>query len=92
MQHGIDTLDQNGWECDYVITHCAPSSTQALLSNGKYRPDLLTQYLEEIRQKLTYKKWFFGHYHENIEVGQKYVMLYEMIIPLLEYLPEEDVQ
>lgn len=80
MRHGIDTLDQNGWKCDYVITHCASSSTQALLSHGEYKPDLLTQYLEEIRWKLDYKKWFFGHYHDNRAINDQDILLYEQII------------
>ena len=80
MQHGLDTLEKHNWSCDFVVTHCAPSSTQALLGRGYYKPDLLTNYLEEIRQKLQYKKWFFGHYHDNGMVGYKEILLYEQIV------------
>lgn len=83
MKHGFDVLDANNWKCDYVVTHCASSSTQALLSHGLYQPDILTNYLEEIRQKLQYKKWFFGHYHDNRAINNKEIMLYEQIIRIL---------
>lgn len=78
MQHGLETLDRNGWKTDFVLTHCAPSSTQALL--GFHENDCLTRYLEEIRVKLDYKKWFFGHYHNNVNVNTKDILLYEQII------------
>lgn len=78
MRHGIDVLDQNGWKTDFVITHCAPSSTQALL--GRHDNNALTKYLEEIRQKLTYKRWFFGHYHDNGQVNAQDILLYEQLV------------
>lgn len=78
MQHGIDVLNQNNWKTDFVITHCAPSSTQALL--GHHDNNVLTKYLEEIRQNLTYKRWFFGHYHNNMQVNAQDILLYEQLV------------
>ena len=78
MQHGLDVLNQNDWKTDFVITHCAPSSTQALL--GIHDNNVLTKYLEEIRQKLTYKRWFFGHYHDNRQVNAQDILLYEQLV------------
>ena len=37
-------------------------------------------YLDRIRSRLHYKKWFFGHYHDNRQVNQEEIMLYEQII------------
>ena len=34
------------------------------------------------RQRCKFKYWFFGHYHEDMVVEKKYVMLYEQIIRL----------
>lgn len=83
MQRGIETLGANNWKVDFVFTHCAPSSTLALLSRGLYEPDDLTGYLEEIKQKLEYEKWFFGHYHDNKNVTNKELCIYEQIIRVL---------
>ena len=80
MQHGLDTLDQNGWKCDYVITHCAPTSTQCLMGMGEDRRDALTDYLDEIRARLDYRNWYFGHYHANLQINREERMLYEEII------------
>ena len=67
-------------EVDFIVTHCCASSTQALLSHGMYKPDVLTDYLEEIRQTVKFKKWFFGHYHDNRNVNAEEILLWEQII------------
>lgn len=42
--------------------------------------NVLTKYPEEIRQKLTYKRWFFGHYLDNRQVNAKNILLYEQLV------------
>ena len=54
------------------------SSTQVLLGGGLFKPDMLTKYLEEIRQTTKFKKW--GHYHDNKNVNTEEILLYEQII------------
>ena len=78
MQHGLETLEDYQWFADYVVTHCAPTPIQTLA--GFYDRDKLTDYLDEIRSKLDYTRWFFGHYHDNRQVTGKDIMLYEQII------------
>jgi len=80
FEEGRKNMAAHNWQVDYVITHCAPSSLQAIFSMGKYQPDKLTAYLEEIREKCQYHKWFFGHYHDNRNVTDKDLMIYEQII------------
>lgn len=82
MGTGLENLEKAGWKVDYVLTHCASTSTQALLSHGWYKNDMLTDYLEEIRSKLNYKKWLFGHYHDNRYINDKDILLYEQITML----------
>ena len=43
-------------------------------------PAMLKQYLEKISERLAFKKWFFGHYHNNRQLLGNFVMLYEQII------------
>ncbi len=78
MQHGRDTLEDNGWYADYVITHCASTSVQTLA--GFYERDVLTDYLDELRGNLDYKRWFFGHYHDNRQVAARDILIYEQMI------------
>ena len=80
MREGVENLLSYNNNVDFIITHCISSSTAALISNGMYKPDKLTAYLEEIRQMVNFKRWFFGHYHDNKAVNDKEIMLYEQII------------
>ena len=81
MRHGLDTLEACGWAADYVITHCAPTSILAMMDRGD--ADELTDYLEAIRQHLQYRKWYYGHYHENREIDDRHMLLYDRIGRLL---------
>lgn len=47
---------------------------------GLYKPDILTDYFEEIHQYVKFKKWFFGHYHDNRNVNAEEILLWEQII------------
>lgn len=79
-EEGRRNLEQSQWQVDFIVTHCAASSIQALLSAGAYQPDPLTEYLDEIRQRCQYRKWFFGHYHDNRNVTDRDILLYEQMI------------
>lgn len=51
------------------------------LQQAHYGHDRLTDFLETVLQKTEYDQWFFGHYHDNRQIGQ-HILLYEQIIPL----------
>ena len=82
MNNGIKNLEKVNYKVDYVISHCCPTNIQTLLGGGLYKKDYLTDYLQEISEKIEFKKWYFGHYHENKQVNQQNVLLYEDIVPL----------
>lgn len=80
MEEGLKNLAVYGNEVDFIVSHCCSSSTQALLGGGLFTPDVLTNYLEQIRQTTKFKKWFFGHYHDNKNVNAEEILLYEQVI------------
>ena len=82
MQNGIDNLKKVGYDVDYVITHCAPTSIQTLIGGESYRKDYLTDYFQKIYEKTKFKKWYFGHYHDNRQVNEQFILLYEDIVEL----------
>ena len=65
---------------DFIVTHCCSTSTQKELSREGYEADELTEYLDGIRHMCNYKKWFFGHYHDNQNVNEKEILIYEQVI------------
>ena len=80
FEEGRRNLEARGWQVDFIVTHCAPSSMQDRIPGEVYQPDPLTDYLEEIRQRCRYRKWFFGHYHDNRNVTDRDLLLYEQMI------------
>ncbi len=76
------TLDRVGWEVDYIVTHCCPSSVQDVFSDGLFQTDVLTDFFDEVRQRCRFQRWFFGHYHADMDIDSQFTMLYEKIIKL----------
>lgn len=75
FQQGLHTLEEVNWKVDYVLTHTAPSGVI-----GKIAPyigkDILNDYLEVIDEQLTYKHWYFGHYHVEKDLDDKHTLFY----------------
>lgn len=81
MQNGFDNLEKHKNKVDYIISHTPPASIIAEMGQGLYAQDYLTNYLEEIKQDVEYKKWFFGHMHINANFKEhKSIGIYEQII------------
>ena len=80
MQEGIRNLEKWNWKVDYIVTHDCSDSTKEFLGDGAYACDELSSYLEEIRCRVQYKKWFFGHLHDDRAVNDKEILLYDQIV------------
>lgn len=78
-KEGINNLDKNDWNVDYVITHCCSSNIQNIFGTGLLSTDPLTDYLEAVLKRLNFKYHYFGHYHDNRIIHDKYIMLYDNI-------------
>lgn len=81
MSRAISVLDEASWNVDYVITHCAPRSIQQLIASW-YENDPVVDFLEYIRMRLNFKRWYFGHYHIDRQINDQFVALYNTIAPL----------
>jgi len=78
-QEGVDNLARHHWEVDLVITHTCPTSTVTSLKEALGTPveaDELSDYLEHIQQRLTYRSWFFGHFHHDLPLPQNLRLIY----------------
>lgn len=76
-------LDKYDWKIDYIFSHTAPLKFEPkemfLDVINQDNVDKTTEiWLSEIEQKLSYEKWWFGHYHGNKEY-EKACLLYEEI-------------
>lgn len=81
-EEGLKNLEQTNWEVDFVITHMCPTSTLKILKDRittDVKVDQLSEYLEQIQGRLRYRKWFFGHFHSDIELPNRHKLLYKTI-------------
>lgn len=83
----LETLDAANWDCDFVITHCAPSSSAQGISEHTNRLEIhpmdeYTDWLQTIQDRLTYRHWFCGHYHIDAQIQDKTTALYNRIAEL----------
>lgn len=74
---GRRNLEKHNWKVDYILTHTANIETIKLLAvrdrfcqvkAGAIEEAELDFYLEEIRGRAEYTKWFFGHFHRDLEI------------------------
>lgn len=75
MQYARKNLEKCDGRIDAVITHCAPSSVQQMLCRD-YETDILTDFFDELKEKISYKKWFFGHYHVDCVLDERHIAVY----------------
>ena len=83
MKEGRKNLENINNKVDFIVTHCGATSSMALYSHGEYKPDILTDYLEEIRRKVDFGRWLMGHYHTNHAINDKEIILYEQIVRIV---------
>jgi DNA repair exonuclease SbcCD nuclease subunit len=81
MNNGLDNLDKFDNKVNYIISHCCSSKIQSEISKY-YETDCLTKYFDEIENKVKFDKWFFGHYHEDREIDDKHLCIYNNKIML----------
>ncbi len=80
-EKALKTLEKCNYSVDYIITHCAP---KYLVEErlGRKDENRLTEFLEELEEKCEFDYWFFGHYHANGFLTDKFCLLYDQIIEI----------
>lgn len=96
MDYGKSVLEKHGNKVDFIITHDAPSYVASKLVYGKFEPDELSDYLEEIAGRVQFTGWFFGHYHKDTGFvttdNNVYTCMYRKVVRLdeIDYLSKEE--
>lgn len=71
------SIAERGNKVDYIITHTAP---REIIRRMGYYPDPhdmeLTGFLEWIMYECRFKRWFFGHWHEDKVVDGRFRALF----------------
>lgn len=72
-------LDKHNWKVDVVLSHTVPYQFRPidlfLREIDQSKVDSSTEkWLGEVEQKLTYKRWYAGHYHCDREIDKLKIM------------------
>lgn len=87
IKNAEDMLNLVNFKVDYVLTHTCPTEVLATIKNRhpEYifndKENYVESLLQNIKDHLTFKEWFFGHWHENFTY-ENYRCLYDDIICL----------
>ena len=74
-------LHRAGMQVDYILTHTAPQSFIEYVIGEKpdSKDEDLTEFLDDIYRDVSFKKWFFGHFHtDKCLLGKLYACLTEV--------------
>lgn len=80
-------LDSVGWQVDYVITHTCGTRLlpRALYPDPAWQhpdKDRLTDFLDELDDRLCYHRWYLGHFHRDCDLDDRHTVLYDRVVEL----------
>ncbi|MBO5287084.1 MAG: metallophosphoesterase [Clostridia bacterium] len=81
FDEGISNLSKFNNTVDYIFTHTVPTSLTSRLLHltnrqKRYGEERLNDYLETIKNTVAFKKWYFGHWHLDSEIDEKFIAVY----------------
>lgn len=77
----FDNLAQHNFQVDLILTHTC--STSSLIYLGEYfkrsvyDPDEFNRLFEELKFRVSYEKWFFGHHHVDLELKENEIAVFK---------------
>jgi DNA repair exonuclease SbcCD nuclease subunit len=81
FNEALDNLDKHDWKIDYILSHTVSTRIMEKMNYIKEN-NPLNSFFDMLEDDLKYKHWFFGHFHDDIEVDDKHTLLYDKIIKL----------
>jgi len=82
FDEGMKNLKNHNMTVDIVITHTAPTEViEKLFLDLDKINDPTNIMLNQFKEKINFKQWFFGHFHENKTMG-KFTVLYNSFIDI----------
>ncbi len=72
----------NDNQVDIILTHDAPLSLASMISIEKTHDDPLMPFLEEIKNSVGYRHWYFGHFHIDWRIDESHTAVFNKMIQL----------
>lgn len=83
MEEGFRNLEAHQNKVNYIVTHDCAAYTKVFVNQyPKDANDYLPNYLQQIKEKASFKKWYFGHHHQDKAVNDQETVIYKKIIQI----------
>ena len=80
LREGLDNLAAYGNKVDYIVSYEPPAQISEFLNLGKSDRNHVNTYLEQIREKADFKRWFFGRHHLNKRIPPKFQAVFDAVL------------
>ncbi len=83
-EEGWTNLEKIGFEVDYILSHTGPREVVAYMGydDSSDEESCLQQFLQCVADNTEFQAWYFGHFHEDAEVDDRFFCLYDNIVEL----------
>ena len=79
----IYNLDRHNRKVDVILSHTCPREIIRIMGHYPDEHDMeLTGFLEFLMYEIDYSKWFFGHWHRDQKLTDKFTALFFDVIRL----------
>ena len=68
-EYALMNLERYGNKVDFILTHTCPNSFIKKISNYIMK-DSASDFFDELKKNVKYKRWYFGHHHVDLDVGK----------------------
>ena len=78
-EEGLKNLEANDFQVDYVLTHTGPREVIYAMGYEDLTADevALRKYLQQVADSTDFKAWFFGHFHTDAEIEDRFFCLFD---------------
>lgn len=90
-RNALRNLERHGWKVDFVLSHtCANRMLEAAIGSWglpgvSIITDELTDFFDELEDRLGFEHWFFGHFHNDSQLDGRHSVLYQSIVDVEDY-------
>ena len=81
-EEGWSNLEKSGFQVDYILTHTGPREIVAEMGYVELSDEEveLRQFLQRVADRTDFTAWYFGHFHEDVEVEETFFCLYDEMV------------
>lgn len=75
-KEGLQNLKKYNFEVDFIVTHTAPLYNLCLHHKEIVEERPLNNFLQYIDEAVEYKHWYYGHFHDDLDIDEKHTLLF----------------